>query len=333
MAGENDQSSQGETNNASAGSQDWSAWGSAIGGLLSGVGGFFGGGGMSSGQKEDQRFIANFQMQQAIRNEEFSRFMAHNGIRVRAADAEAAGLHPLAALGVSSASGGFGGGVQQLGFDGGGSNVGRGLENLGQNISRATSVASSPQEKAFKALQLDSMAIQNELARTALAKQRQELVSGGAGVGISNAGYTIPGQPDPSRPTMQVLPSRSTVSEPGAPQQTLGLKPLYEMNKGKNFIMGLLSPQAAESTEEDWKAKAAIALMELMSGKQGPQTTNSRMNLPAGYDRWAYNGLAYVPMKPGKQTRWELFHSIPSPLGSRRFMGKRTKHETFWGGR
>lgn len=309
MAGEGDQGSQGTSNQAST---DWGAWGTALGSLLGGIGGFFGQGGMSSGQKEDARWMMDFAQKQALRNEDFQKQLASQGIRMRVADAEAAGLHPLAALGAAPGGGSFGSNAIQVGGDSGGSTSGAALSNLGQNISRAASAMATPQEKAFKQLQLQKMATENEILNVELLQRRNALNGPGTGPGLAgdNAGYSVPGQPDSLRTLTK--PSQMTASEIGGRQQTAGSNPIFDMYTKKRGFYNLMSQKAAESTEDDWLAKIGIHLDNLFSGKEGPATMTSRYQAPRG-KRLAYGGpiRQYVEIPTYKETLWEAIHSIP----------------------
>ena len=70
---------------------------SAGGSILSGVSGLFGGKGEKDGFYESRR--------QYDENLKFAKEQFYRGVQARVADAKAAGVHPLAALGISPASG------------------------------------------------------------------------------------------------------------------------------------------------------------------------------------------------------------------------------------
>lgn len=158
----------------SGGGMDSAGWLAATAALASSVGGFLGGKnqGLAS---HDQRFIAHQQMAMAERNEAFQRQLATQGIRMRVADAEAAGLHPLAALGASGASGGFGPASISGGSDYQPSRVGHGLQNMGQEISRAMMAGATREEREYKKLQLQNMRTQNEMQNLDLIQRRNSM--------------------------------------------------------------------------------------------------------------------------------------------------------------
>lgn len=89
---------------------------------------------------DDARFMNDFAWKQSLRNEEYQK----NYLQYRSADAIAAGLHPLAALGVNVGSGpsaaAFSGVIPK-------SNPYSDMSNLGQNTSRALLAQATAQER------------------------------------------------------------------------------------------------------------------------------------------------------------------------------------------
>lgn len=119
--------------------------------LLSGGMGFFGGGGSEGLSRDDQRWLADFQWKQSLRNEHFQR----NYVQLRSRDAEKAGIHPLAALGIQPA--GFGQAIVGAPEDSGRNrwdNAADMTSRLGQDISRAVSATATPEEKLLRRAQL-----------------------------------------------------------------------------------------------------------------------------------------------------------------------------------
>lgn len=127
--------------------------------LLSGGLGMFGSsGGMSAGQRADQRFMNDFAWKQSLRQEQFQKDLATHGIRMRVADAEAAGLHPLVAAGVNPT----GGAPVSVGFDGSGGPRGMNkydrasdmVGRMGQDISRSVASTMSKNERLLQEARL-----------------------------------------------------------------------------------------------------------------------------------------------------------------------------------
>lgn len=102
------------------------------------------------------------QIAEARRSEQTQKEFAQMGIRWRMEDAKAAGLHPLSVLGASGASyspstvvgasGGGGSGVQGSFADEGG--LGRGLSDMGQNLSQAIALQETPAQAQLRQSQL-----------------------------------------------------------------------------------------------------------------------------------------------------------------------------------
>ena len=153
---------------------DFAGIGSLLGGVgqaASGISSLFGGQPNNSWQARLQQDNFNRQMQ-------FQRDAAQQGIRWRVADAQAAGISPIVALGAPTfnpspiAVGPFDSGGSS--FNGRGfSDIGEGLNKMGQAVDRAAQ-AGMTQEERFelaqkKALAADNAALQNDLLRAQIA--------------------------------------------------------------------------------------------------------------------------------------------------------------------
>lgn len=130
----------------------------------------------NSSNQTDKRIAADqaLQAENIANQKEF----AQHGIRWKVADAQASGLHPLAALGAqtSSFSNIVGGDIPAAKSDFGG---------MGQDIGRAIDAGSTQDErnsrmqnavsKIATSLQLEKASLENEELRTSIAKQRAQL--------------------------------------------------------------------------------------------------------------------------------------------------------------
>lgn len=108
--------------------------------------------------------------EQFAQNMAMQREFAQNGIRWRVSDAEAAGLHPLAALGASGAS--YSPGASVFTSSGAGSSAGnafRALSAMGQNVSRSVMATSSAFERARELQTLQRGQLENELLAEQIA--------------------------------------------------------------------------------------------------------------------------------------------------------------------
>lgn len=137
---------------------------------------FFGGGGLEGLSRDDQRYLAHQNMSMALRNEDVQRDLVHRSIQIRAKDAEAAGLHPLAALGISPASNSFSANVGGNPSSGGPELSDR-IRAMSQDISRASAAVASPYERAAQAQALQTGELQNQLLQEQLIGARWENTS------------------------------------------------------------------------------------------------------------------------------------------------------------
>lgn len=179
----------------------FSSIGKVVGGVVNGVTGLLG----VKGQKD-----ANSQANAFAREQlEYQKELHKNQIQWKVEDAKKAGLHPLAALGVSPSSfspvSGASSGVNYSGFNG----VGDMLSDLGQDIDRSILQAKTKEEQkdALRlqnqsiALDLQGKDLNNQILQAELASRRIRLAqqmgpptpSSGR---LSEAHYAIPGQVD-----------------------------------------------------------------------------------------------------------------------------------------
>lgn len=120
------------------------SWAQAIGGVIGAIGNYMG----------------------AKENISYQKKFAQHGIRWKVADAKAAGIHPLAALGASTHS------YQPVSFGD--------LGETGQNIGRAIDATADKEQRgnadvgtAMAKLQLENQALQNQKLASEIALQRQ----------------------------------------------------------------------------------------------------------------------------------------------------------------
>jgi hypothetical protein len=177
----------------------FSSIGKVVGGVVNGVTGLLG----VKGQK-DANSSANALAREQL---EYQKELHKNQIQWKVEDAKKAGLHPLAALGVSPSSfspvSGASSGVNYSGFNG----VGDMLSDLGQDIDRSILQAKTKEEQkdALRlqnqsiALDLRGKDLNNQILEAELASRRARLAQmmgppTPASSGLSAARYAIPGQ-------------------------------------------------------------------------------------------------------------------------------------------
>lgn len=121
-------------------------WLTAGSGLANTIGNFMGGGQSEGLSRGDQRFIADFNWKQALRQEDYQR----NHLQYLVDDANKAGISPLAGLGVSPAAGpsavAFGPPAVKEGR-----HIGDDIGRMGQNLARAVGSVQTADERAISA--------------------------------------------------------------------------------------------------------------------------------------------------------------------------------------
>lgn len=150
--------------------EDGMGWGSAIGGAIGGIAG--GVAGLISGGQSSASAARLNQL-----NYEHQKEFAQNGIRWKVADAKAAGLHPLAALGASTAQ-------YTPATAIGDSPDWSFLADAGQSIGRAVDAKRTQQERveqqqkqdAAFALKAENQKAENDLIRAQTASIQQDMV-------------------------------------------------------------------------------------------------------------------------------------------------------------
>lgn len=195
-------------------------------------------------------------------NTALQREFAQNGIRWRVADAKAAGLSPLAALGASGAS--FSPSVQV-------GSMGDAVSNMGQDISRAVYANASQKERVAEAanlaryneaqlkLQTENMALQNDAIRQGMMAQKINMLSnlgGQLGPGMpSNAFKGTPSRSSGVSPSGAVVikPAEVTSHTPGLKSVVAGENPGFQNIRigGDNMGFNLTVPteQLGEALE------------------------------------------------------------------------------------
>lgn len=245
---------------------------------------------------------------------------AQNGIRWRVADAKAAGLHPLAALGSSGAfytpSGSLGVQGQDYGW----------LSDAGQSIGRAVEAGLTHKERAemqavrdeaarvdldTRKANLENQQLQNQSLKMDMVRQlardaeratvNQQL--GPAFPNIGRDGRVMPGQGDAlSGGLFKVKPAEIVANDPSRPHAEAGSVPEIRFARTRDGGYTPMRSQALEEALEDdlvgsiaWNIRNRIAPSLWDSWSSPPPDTF----LPKGYTRWIYNGFkqAWYPLK------------------------------------
>lgn len=135
-----------------------------------------------------------FGQKQADKQAEMQKQFAQQGIRWKVADAKAAGIHPIYALGAPTHS------FSPVSI---GDSLGQGIRAAGQDIGRAINSTSSPGQRmsaevqAAAALNLERGGLENELLRTQIARLKQ---TANPPLPEPDQRYGIPGQGPTAQP-------------------------------------------------------------------------------------------------------------------------------------
>lgn len=274
--------------------------GSAIGGIASGIGSIIGAG--QSGANAAAINQANYE-----RQKEF----AQNGIRWRVADAKAAGLHPLAALGAQTPGytpSAVVGDSPDFSF----------LRDIGQDVGRAIDAKSTAAERAANKakidqganLELEGKQLDNEYKRTLIASQKQDdaLRLANAAVraswsqqlppampSLAPDGSLMPGQGDATTPGgIETKPAEIVVNEPGRPAQERGsITELGFLRTSDGGYQPVMSSDAKNRLEEDiagtfaWNRRNRLSAWFDLDRAKPPKAW-----LPPGKTDWSYDIMA-----------------------------------------
>jgi len=188
----------------------------------------------------------------AEKNAQAQREFAQNGIRWKVADAKAAGIHPLYALGAPTTS--FSPSYV------GDNSLGVGIAEAGQNIGRAIDAGRTDPErvnafnKTVQDLQLQRLGLENELLASQIAVTR----SAGSPPGLNVVGsdpYLVEGQKQSGM--VQVGPLERVSNAEGVPNVEAGAVTDIGYLRTKDGYMPVMSKDAKERLEDDWLGSLA----------------------------------------------------------------------------
>lgn len=289
-------------------------WGSAIGGAIGGALGLIGAGqSQASAERLNQL------------NYEHQKEFAKNGIRWKVADAKAAGLHPLAALGASTASyspSAVIGDSPDYSF----------LKDMGQGIDRAMDAKATRQERVERerkenALfneELKGKQLQNQETETRIQSMKWDMAMELARNAAQSArtqqqvppmpslapdGSLMPGQSNATSPgdIIKTKPAEIVMNDPATPAAEAGSNPEIRYFRTSDGGYSIARSEAyADSTDDDLAGQLS---WELRNRLPATAWDSSSAAPPASYlpDRgrggwaWSYNPLrqAYYPYRKG----------------------------------
>lgn len=215
-------------------------------------------------------------------------------IQRRVADARAAGIHPLAALGASVSSSSWQPMFQ--GSSGGGNPIVEALAQSGQDITRALAAGMTPEAKQHAImgqLQLENQSLQNDLLRSQLARLNQSpsvgLPSNSDMPGLTGSGFG--GSYVVERPAMV------THAMPGNPAQEVGATTDYGFVRTPTGLAIVPSKDVKEKIEDQFIPETMWALRNQLlplfgSGPARRPPNPKHFPLPPGASRWAWDWTA-----------------------------------------
>lgn len=208
------------------------------------------GGYMSGNEQENANATnqANWQTSMAYQD-----LVNKNTIQWKVQDAQKAGLHPLAALGVNTAGGptSFIGATPSTG-------MGNAVSDMGQDLSRALRASETQQRRAesfdtaIRGLDIENKQLQNELLRSRIAVSR-------AGTPPATPSFeqrwALPGSGD--TPSVKLEPVGVNPGEPGKPYMEPGTNPDTSYMRTKDGYAIYPSKAAQERMEDNFLAQTS----------------------------------------------------------------------------
>lgn len=298
-------------------------WGSAIGGAIGGALGLIGAGqSQASAERLNQL------------NYEHQKEFAKNGIRWKVADAKAAGLHPLAALGASTASyspSAVIGDSPDYSF----------LKDMGQGIDRAMDAKATQRERAEReqkenALfneELKGKQLQNQETETRIESMKWDMAMELARNAAQSArtqqqvppmpsllpdGSLMPGQENATSPGgIESKPAEIVVNEPGRPGQERGsVSELGFTRTNDGGYAPVMSKDAKDRLDDDFIGSSLWHLRNsLPAAFDSERVMPPRSWLPKGTDwRFDVRRGAFYPVPSGSGFFYHTERDLTSPF-------------------
>ncbi len=297
--------------------------GSAIGGIASGIGSIIGSNNSAASAEAINQ--ANYEHQKEF---------AQNGIRWKVADAKAAGLHPLAALGAQTSGytpSAVVGDSPDFSF----------LRDIGQDIGRAVDAKSTAAERAKNAAMLEQGAkldiegkqLDNDYKRTLIASQKQDDALKLANAAVQSSwsqqlppampslapdGSLMPGQSNATSPGgIESKPAEIVVNEPGRPGQERGsVSELGFTRTNDGGYAPVMSKDAKDRLDDDFIGSSLWHLRNsLPAAFDSERVMPPRSWLPKGTEwRFDVRRGAFYPVPSGSGFFYHTERDLTSPF-------------------
>lgn len=297
--------------------------GSAIGGIASGIGSIIGSNNSAASAEAINQ--ANYEHQKEF---------AQNGIRWKVADAKAAGLHPLAALGAQTSGytpSAVVGDAPDFSF----------LRDIGQDVGRAIDAKSTAAERAANKakidqgtdLELEGKALDNDYKRALIRGETQDqaLRLANASVraswsqqlppampSIAPDGSLMPGQGNATSPGgIESKPAEIVINEPGRPGQERGsVSELGFTRTNDGGYAPVMSKDAKDRLDDDFIGSSLWHLRNsLPAAFDAERVMPPRSWLPKGSEwRFDVRRGAFYPVPSGSGFFYHTERDLTSPF-------------------
>lgn len=244
----------------------------------------------------------------AAMNVKQQREFAQQGIRWKVADAKAAGLAPLAALGAQTTS--FS--PVHVG-ESPNTALGDGLMDMGQNLSRSITAQQTESEKQMTQLQLAGAKLDlqgKEIENQIKASQLKTMTQTGSPAFPGSDNF-IPGQGNSG--IVKINPSERTASQPGSLHQEAGWRPDLSFARTQTGLTPVVPESLSESMEDDMIGKALWRLRNQIIPNFDNSSKPAMSQLPKGATDWNYNfwKQEWQPVYKGNsRTNWDRFSDV-----------------------
>lgn len=243
-----------------------------------------------SQEKANKAAEAQADKQAALQKE-----FAQSGIQWKVKDAEAAGIHPLYALGAQTTSytpQSVGGGASDYSWLGdAGQQIGRAIDAGTGSNARLSRIALQGAE-----LELQGKALDNDIKKATLASQLATAQQAGHGPGIPSL-TDVPGIDVQDQPNILVQ-NRLTAPFKGADHVEFGASPEVTLRKTKNGWAPVIPEQMSESLEQDWPGRYQwMARNKLVTDRQIVNIINRDHRRP-GFRPYYHAGMGEYRYRP-----------------------------------
>lgn len=231
---------------------------------------------------------------------------ARMGIRWKAEDAAAAGLHPLAALGASTQ------GYSPVNVAFQETSQGDAFRNMGQDINRARAATATQEERLMAKHQLKSMELDNQLKQHQIDQLNKPAMVG-PGMPNTEPFGSIKGQGNSidediiAAKIWAALGFRGAAPHSERTAQERGYRPDVSYSQGDKAVYPVIPESLSESMEDDVIGKVLWRIRNQIVPNFGAGKTPPKSDLPPGYHRWRWSltKQGWVPEKRKYKTWFE----------------------------